>query len=52
EETRRRLEAIMANNFKRVYDKWVSGTGKMMRDAAYVLAVERVYKAMKLRGWI
>ncbi|MFB6490170.1 MAG: Glu/Leu/Phe/Val dehydrogenase [Thermoproteus sp. AZ2] len=52
EETRKRLEAIMANNFKRVYDKWISGTGKTMRDAAYVIAIERIYKAMKARGWI
>jgi glutamate dehydrogenase (NAD(P)+) len=52
EETRARLEKIMADNFKRVHQRWVQEKGWTMRDAAYVIAVERIYKAMKARGWI
>jgi len=56
EETRKRLEMIMVRNLKKVAEKWEkmkSEKGTVtMRDAAFVLAVERVYKAMKLRGWI
>jgi len=54
EETRERLERIMTSRFARVYDRYekMRGEGLTMRDAAYVLAVERVYEAMKVRGWI
>ena len=52
EETRRRLESIMASNFKRVFSRWAQEKSWTMRDAAYVIAVERIYKAMKARGWI
>ncbi|PLJ77883.1 Glu/Leu/Phe/Val family dehydrogenase [Infirmifilum sp. SLHALR2] len=58
EETRQRLASIMERNFKRTADRWEklkaekSGRQVTMRDAAFVLAVERVYTAMKLRGWI
>jgi glutamate dehydrogenase/leucine dehydrogenase len=52
EETRARLEKIMADNFKRVHQRWVQEKGWTVRDAAYVIAVERIYKAMKARGWI
>ncbi len=52
EETRARLERIMAENFRRVHQRWVQEKGWTMRDAAYVIAVERIYKAMKARGWI
>ncbi|MGC9119675.1 MAG: glutamate dehydrogenase, partial [Thermoproteus sp.] len=52
EETRARLERIMAENFRRVHRRWVQEKGWTMRDAAYVIAVERIYKAMKARGWI
>ncbi|CCC81738.1 Glu/Leu/Phe/Val family dehydrogenase [Thermoproteus tenax] len=52
EETRRRLERIMTENFRRVYNRWIQEKGWTMRDAALVIAVERVYKAMKARGWI
>jgi len=58
EETRQRLASIMERNFKRTADRWEklkaekSGRLVTMRDAAFVLAVERVYTAMKLRGWI
>jgi len=58
EETRQKLASIMERNFKRTADRWEklktekSGGQVTMRDAAFVLAVERVYAAMKLRGWI
>jgi glutamate dehydrogenase (NAD(P)+) len=28
------------------------GEGVFMRDAAYMVAIQRVVKAMELRGWI
>ena len=58
EETRQRLASIMEKNFKRTADRWErlksDKPGRLitMRDAAFVLAVERVYNAMKLRGWL
>jgi glutamate dehydrogenase/leucine dehydrogenase len=56
EETRKRLEDIMRRNFLRTYKKFeeLRNTGKVktMRDAALVLALERIYEAMKVRGWL
>jgi len=52
EETRRRLEAIMSNNVARVYARWEKEKSWTMRDAAVVTALERIYNAMKTRGWI
>ncbi|MEZ0346719.1 MAG: Glu/Leu/Phe/Val dehydrogenase [Infirmifilum sp.] len=58
EETRQKLAMIMERNFNRTADRWEKlkaerpNTRVTMRDAAFVLAVERVYNAMKLRGWI
>lgn len=56
EETLRRIESIIENNVKRLISKYESLKHERgpvtMRDAAFVVAVERVYKAMKLRGWI
>jgi glutamate dehydrogenase/leucine dehydrogenase len=54
EETRSRLENILIGNFKRVLDEYskIKREGVTMRDAAIVLAVSRVEKAMRLRGWI
>ena len=58
EETRNKLAAIMRKNFIRTADRWEKLKGEhpdklvTMRDAAFVLAVERVYRAMKLRGWL
>jgi len=52
EETRKRLETIMINNVAKVYDRWQKEKGWTMRDAAIITALERIYKAMKLRGWI
>ncbi len=56
EETRARLENIMKNNFLRVYKKYedmkTERKNIVMRDAALVLSLERLYEAMKYRGWI
>jgi len=56
EETRVRLENIMKNNFLRVYKKFEDmKTEKkdiVMRDAALVISLERLYEAMKYRGWL
>ena len=52
EETRKRLEQIMVNNVARVYSRWEKEKQWTMRDAAVVPALERIYKAMKLRGWL
>jgi glutamate dehydrogenase/leucine dehydrogenase len=56
EETRARLENIMKNNFHRVNKKYQEMKSEKsditMRDAALVLSLERVYKAMKVRGWL
>lgn len=55
EETRARLERIMKNNFLRVYKKYENMKSERkvtMRDAALVLSLERLYEAMKTRGWL
>ncbi len=56
EETRARLEEIMKNNFHRVNKKYQDMKAEKpditMRDAALVLSLERIYRAMKWRGWI
>ena len=46
-----KLEYAMTKAFRGVYE--LSEEKKIyMRDAAYVIAIERVAKAVKLRGWI
>ncbi len=50
--TLHKLESIMVKNFRKVYNVWNSKSGITFRDAAYIVAIERIYKAMKLRGWI
>ncbi|MCD6324372.1 MAG: Glu/Leu/Phe/Val dehydrogenase [Desulfurococcales archaeon] len=58
EETREKLAKIMRRNFHRTADRWEKLKSEhpdkavTMRDAAFVLAVERIYEAMKLRGWV
>lgn len=45
-----KLDRVMTSAFHAVYD--VSAARKLnMRDAAYVIAIERVAKAVKSRGW-
>jgi len=46
-----RLDDMMTRAFTRVYSVYKE-RGIHMRDAAYVVAVERVYKAMVDRGWV
>lgn len=50
EEINSRMEDIMVRAFERVYEMHKDKQVKM-RDAAYLVAVERVARAMKLRGW-
>lgn len=48
-----RLDKMMSLNFDRVYNEWRKRFSEYpMRVAAYAIAVDRVVKAMKLRGWI
>lgn len=46
-----KLDEKMTNAFLGVYEKAESAK-VYMRDAAYMVSIERVAKAMKLRGWI
>lgn len=53
EEALARLDKMMSLNFDRVYSDWMKRfSTHPMRTAAYAIAVDRVVKAMKLRGWI
>ena len=46
-----RLDEKMTNAFHSVYELYEK-EGIFMRDAAYIVAINRVVKAMQLRGWI
>ncbi len=56
EETRERLEKIMVRNFLNVYKRFeelrTKKEGLTMRDAALIISLERLYNAMRYRGWI
>jgi glutamate dehydrogenase (NAD(P)+) len=47
----RRLDQKMTAAFRGVYDMAVD-RDVYMRDAAYLVAIDRVVKAMELRGWV
>ncbi len=47
----RRLDIKMTSAFKAVLDR-SDKEGVYMRDAAYMVAIDRVVKAMELRGWL
>ncbi|HQP82239.1 MAG TPA: glutamate dehydrogenase, partial [Methanoregulaceae archaeon] len=51
EEVNRRLEKKMVDAYKVVHDL-ASRNHVPMRQAAYTIAVGRVVKAMKYRGWV
>jgi len=51
EEIHERLDKIMTKAFNDVYDMHVKQNVNM-RMAAYMLSVQRVAEAMKLRGWV
>ncbi len=51
EEVLTKLDEKMTKAFQDVVDM-SSGEGVFMRDAAYMVAIEKVVKAMELRGWI
>ncbi len=53
DEALERLDRIMTRNFNRVFDEWQKKySDHPMRAAAYAIAVDRVVRAMKLRGWL
>ncbi|MEM0218065.1 MAG: Glu/Leu/Phe/Val dehydrogenase [Desulfurococcaceae archaeon] len=53
EEALSRLDKMMTQNFHRVFDEWQKKYSEYpMRIAAYAIAVDRVVKVMKIRGWI
>jgi glutamate dehydrogenase (NAD(P)+) len=51
EEVLERLDTKMTNAFYGVLGM-SERSGSFMRDAAYMVAIERVVKAMELRGWL
>lgn len=51
EEVLGKLDERMTNAFAAVYEMSVD-EGVSMRDAAYMVAINRVMRAMELRGWI
>jgi glutamate dehydrogenase len=50
-EVNERLEQMMVSSFEAVYDMQEKKSVKM-RDAAYLVAVNRVAEVMKIRGWL
>ena len=55
DEARRKLEEKMLEAFHRTWSFWESKLDKSkhnLRSATYAIAVDRVVRAMKLRGWI
>jgi glutamate dehydrogenase (NAD(P)+) len=51
EEVLQRLDTKMTQAFNSVLEM-ADGEGVFMRDAAYMVAIQRVVTAMELRGWI
>jgi len=51
DEVMTKLDTKMTDAFRGVYDL-AQAKNLYMRDAAYAIAIERVAKAVKLRGWI
>ena len=51
EEVLEKLDATMSKAFRAVYEL-SNERGISMRDAAYVIAINRVANAVKLRGWV
>ena len=51
EEVLTKLDTKMTEAFKAVLDMSVKEK-VFMRDAAYMVAIDRVVKAMELRGWL
>ncbi len=51
DEVLKRLDTKMTQAFGSVVEM-AAGEGVFMRDAAYMVAIDRVVKAMELRGWL
>lgn len=52
EEVNGKLETTMVNAFNNVYGIYKKRRDVNMRGAAYMLSVERIAEAMRLRGWL
>jgi len=52
EEVNQRLERKMVEAFHNVYDLYKKRKDVDMRGAAYMLAIERITEAMRVRGWL
>ena len=51
EEVLQKLETVMTKSFQAVYDL-AQEKNIYMRDAAYVISINRVVNAVKVRGWV
>ncbi|MDD2421475.1 MAG: Glu/Leu/Phe/Val dehydrogenase [Heliobacteriaceae bacterium] len=52
EEVNTKLRVIMADAFRDVYGMYKNHDGITMRNAAYMVAINRLAKAMEIRGWV
>jgi glutamate dehydrogenase (NAD(P)+) len=52
EEVHRRLDTIMTEAFNTVYEQYAERDDIHMRQAAYMISIQRVAEATKLRGWV
>jgi len=52
EEVNERLERKMVEAFDSVYTLYKERGDINMRGAAYMVAIKRIYEAMKIRGWL
>ncbi|MEM5828500.1 MAG: Glu/Leu/Phe/Val dehydrogenase [Candidatus Aenigmatarchaeota archaeon] len=52
EQNRKELEKILSKSFEKVFNKFEKERLNSLRDAAISVAIERLYKAAKVRGYI
>ncbi|MEM5882211.1 MAG: Glu/Leu/Phe/Val dehydrogenase [Candidatus Aenigmatarchaeota archaeon] len=52
EKNKKELEKILKNSFENVYKKFEEGNLNNLREAAISIAMERLYKSAKIRGYI
>lgn len=52
EEVDKRLEKVMADAFRAVYEVFSTREGLSLRVAAYMVALQRLATAMQARGWV
>ena len=46
----KKLDMMITNAFKKVFEKYKKIKTEKMRNVSYMIAIERVVNAMKLRG--